>query len=701
MEIPDNESDLGLQKGPSGLRSTSTGGDFVNQTHLYFQRCLPLLLIAIIVCAIGMRMPVRTSAAGSSGSDIAGVFVDVSRIHHDAESNGDTWDYIWADDDTIYSFNCDGRGYGKQGRNVGFNKLTGAQWDRLLGSQVNEMDYGTGGQRYPNGSNWKVTGADSIDGVIYAFIANNWYGDQNAFGGDALDSHLRQTVNNMSLIKSTDKGLTWTRDAQTNYDHPMWTSRKFSTGFFVKYGQNGGGTRQDDQDKYVYAISNDGYWNCGSYFYLGRVSRSKIADLNPADWEFLADGKWSGKVDAATPVPGFPNGRMKCTMGSPIWLAKIRKYVTVTWFDPGTTVKWHYPENVTFAFYQADHPWGPWSYIGEKSAGDFIADTQQRVSRWYGPSLSPKFITDNLDGSVTAILTFSGQDLNRDRPAALYKNNSCPVTFYTKPQPKEVQSFNDTDARYSTNWSYVPDRNVGDYHNDAHVTTTRSEYVDFAFTGRGIEILSEKNSHMGAVEVLIDGASKGTFRLYQDPMPRLYQVEFYRNMNLTNRTHTVRILNKAPDGTPCIIDGFRVYGGTDFDPAVFYVLVNRVSGRVLGTSEETPAVRQLDRRESPGLQWRIRPADAGRYKIVNRQSGKVLGTGANDLEGAVFQQYSDGNSPNLLWKISAVGNGSFSIVNCANDMAVSGVSGTSDADSVSQFAYFGRDNQKWEIVRVP
>jgi hypothetical protein len=109
----------------------------------------------------------------------------------------------------------------------------------------------------------------------------------------------------------------------------------------------------------------------------------------------------------------------------------------------------------------------------------------------------------------------------------------------------------------------------------------------------------------------------------------------------------------------------------------------------------------LGRRESPGLQWRIRPADAGRYKIVNRQSGKVLGTGPNGLEGAVFQQYSDGNSPNLLWKISAVGNGSFSIVNCANDMAVSGVSGTSDADSVSQFAYFGRDNQKWEIVRVP
>jgi hypothetical protein len=640
------------------------------------------------------------TVTGSSGSDITGLFVDVSRIHHDAESNGDTWDFIWADDDVIYSFNGDGRGYGKQSRNVGFNKLVGAQWDHLSGSLVNEMvDYGKGGQEWPNGMNWKPTGADCIDGVIYAFVDNDWYGFRNAYGGNAVDSHLRETVNNMSLIKSADKGLTWTRDAQANYDHPMWTSRKFSTAYFVKYGQNGGRSTQDDQDKYVYAISNDGYWNCGSYFYLGRVSRSKIGNLNPADWEFLSDGKWSGKVEDATPVPGFPNGWMKCTMGSPIWLGKIRKYVTVTWFDPGTTVKFYYPENVTFAFYQADHPWGPWACIGEKSAGDFIADTKQRISRWYGASLSPKFITDNPDGSVTAILTFSGEDFD-DKPASLYKNNSCPVTFYTKPQPKEVQSFNDTDARYSANWSYERDRNVGDYHNDAHVTTRHGEYVDFTFTGRGIEVLSEKNSDMGEVEVLIDGASKGTFSLYQDPMPRLYQVEFYRNMNLANGTHTVRVVNKAPDGTPCIIDGFRVYGGTDFDPKAFYMLVNRVSGRVLGISEETPAVKQLDRRESRGLQWRIRAAGASWYKIVNRQSGKALGTGANDPEGAVLQQYSDGNSPNLLWKVSAVGNGSFSIVNRANDMAVSGGSGTSATESVSQFAYYGRDNQKWEIVKV-
>jgi hypothetical protein len=668
------------------------------KTVFCFRCVFPLLLIAVVVCVFAIRQPVRTSAADSSPREITGVFVNVSRIHHDAASNGDTWDHIWADDGAIYSFNCDGRGYGKRARNVGFNKLLGAQWDQLSGTQVNEMDYGVSGQKYPNGSNWKVTGADSIDGVIYAFIANNWYGNQNAYGGNSPEPHLRQTVNNMSLIKSADKGLTWTRDAQTTYDHPMWTNRKFSTGFFVKYGQTGGTTQQDDQHKYVYAFSNDGYWNCGSYLFLGRVPRSKIGNLNPADWEFLSHGHWSSKVDDATPVPGFPNGRMKCTMGSPIWLAGIRKYVSVTWFDPGTTKKWHYPENVTFAFYQADHPWGPWSYIGEKSACDFIGDTQQRIHRWYGPSLSPKFITYNPDGSVTAILTFSGQVWD-DRPSSLYKNNSCPVTFYTAPQPKEVRTFNDTEAKYSANWTYQPGTGVGDYHNDVHVTTAHGEYADFTFTGRGVEVLSEKSNEMGTFEVLIDGVSQGSFSAYQDPMPLLYQVPVFRDLKLADGPHTLRVINKAPNGTLCIIDGFRVYGENDFDPHAFYLLINRVSGKVLG-GEGAAGIKQSEGRENPGSQWKLQSAGAGLYKLVNRQSGQVLGASPSQAEGASVVQSKDGGSFACLWRISAVGNGTFSIINSrTSDMALTGDAATS-ADSVAQSAYYGRDVQKWEIVRI-
>jgi hypothetical protein len=450
--------------------------------------------------------------------------------------------------------------------------LSTGTWDGTLRSVKKSAGYDalTGGSsvflafsenRYENRhhSNWKVTGADCIDGVFYAFIADNWYGWQNAFDGDGLDPYLRQTVNNMSLIKSADRGLTWSRDAKANIDQPMWTNRMFSTAFFFKYGQNGGSTHQDDQDKYVYAISNDGYWNCGSAICLGRVPRAKIGDLNAGDWQYYSNGNWTNDLAKATPVPGFPNGQMKCTVGSPIWLASLKRYVAATWYDPGTTTKWHYPVDVIFAFYQAEHPWGPWSYIGEKSADQFIGDRKERIHRWYGPSLSPRFITDNPDESVTAMMIFSGNTWE-DEPASLYKNNSCPVTFYTRPLPKLRTFFNDTAGRYSPDWKHQDNRGYGDLNDDIHVTTTPGAFCDFSFTGEGIEILSEKYHDMGDVEVVLDGTSQGIFQLHQDPMPRLYQIPFYRKMDLTPGKHGIRIINRGDNGVFCIIDGFKVFG---------------------------------------------------------------------------------------------------------------------------------------------
>jgi hypothetical protein len=229
--------------------------------------------MVLLVLFLGLATSGRPASAADqpeAGNPITGVFVDVSRLNHDAKSNGDTWDHIWTDDNELYSFACDSRGY---------------------------------------------------------------------FTGD------KKT--NLNFNKSSDKGRTWTRDVKANYAAPMWTSRKFSTAVFFHYGQNGGSTKQDEQDRYVYAISNDGYWNCGTNYYLGRVLRTRLGNLNVADWQYLSNGHWSEKLDDATPVPGFPNGQMKCTTGSPVWLAGLKKYVTVTWYDPGTTTKWHYPENVS------------------------------------------------------------------------------------------------------------------------------------------------------------------------------------------------------------------------------------------------------------------------------------------------------------------------------------------------------------------
>ena len=516
------------------------------------------------------------SVSRDRGTTIQSCYVDVSQICHDAKANGDTWDYLWADDDNLYSFGCDGKGYGAtNAMNLNFNGLKGSNWNALTGRLVNPMsEYGLNGayladhsthllerdwSKVPRGPNWKVTGADCIDGVFYAFVAENWYGNQKAYGGDSTDAAMRQTVNHMSLIKSTDKGLTWTRSVAANAAQPMWTNKMFSTGFFFKYGQNGGHTRQDDQDQYVYVVSNDGYWNSGSAIYLGRVPRARIGNLSTADWEYFKNGSWTSDLNRATPVPGLPNGENKCTIGTPVWLASLHKYVAPVWYDTGHYHEWYFPKDVIFAFYQADHPWGPWAYVGEKTALEFIGDRNGNAHRWYGPVFSPKFITDNPDGSVTAILLFSGSTWE-NTPDSLYKNNSCPVTFYPKSQPKLRETFNDTTAQYSDGWFYQTNRNAGDWNNDAHVTTNSGSYCEFTFTGSGIELLSEKFHDMGEIGVALDGLSQGHYQLHQDPMPRLYRVPVFRKMDLSPGCHNLRITNLATNGAFCLVDGFRVFG---------------------------------------------------------------------------------------------------------------------------------------------
>ncbi len=520
-----------------------------------------------VIVAIG-----RPSHAAPTG--ITGVFVDVSRIVHNPHSNGDTWDLGWADDGSLYTFADDSRGFaeGKRGQNLNFDRLTGDSMEQLVGSSVNLMEeYGTSGQEIANGSNWKSTGFDCIDGVFYAFVANNWYGDHRAYGRGAVDPYLRQSALNLSLIKSSDRGKTWPRTAAENSAHPMWTSPKFSTAYFFKYGRNGGATMQDEQNRYVYALSNDGFWNDGENIYLARVSRSKIGRRQASDWQFYASGAWSPRVDAATPIAGFPNGQVKCTVGSPLWLAPVHRYVAVTWYNPEAAderLKWDYPSDRIFEFYQADHPWGPWSSVGQEKATEFIADRREKIHRWYGPSFSPAFVEAHADGSATAWMTFSGMTWE-ESPSSLYSFNACPVTFYTTPRPRRLQWINDSDASliYSDGWRAEAHRGRGDYRDDLHVSATPGATVEFAFQGSGIEILAEKSGELGQVEVVIDGKSAGTVTEAQNPFPLLYQIPIYRNLALANGSHTVRLINRGSAGTHVTFDGYRVFG-RDTDPTM-------------------------------------------------------------------------------------------------------------------------------------
>jgi hypothetical protein len=99
----------------------------MNQSFKWLVVFVSTGLASIVGCSTGR------SDSHQTNQQITSVFVDFSQLHHDAKSNGDTRDHIWADDDNLYFFACDTRGYGKSSRNLNFNKITGNDCEQLVG----------------------------------------------------------------------------------------------------------------------------------------------------------------------------------------------------------------------------------------------------------------------------------------------------------------------------------------------------------------------------------------------------------------------------------------------------------------------------------------------------------------------------------------------------------------------------------------
>ena len=289
--------------------------------------------------------------AANGPSRIREVLLDLNHIHKWDDSNGDTWDPFWADDDNLYAFHCDGRGFGTARRNLGFNRLSGDSPWNLTGTTVNSMDdYGTAGKKEADNATWKACGQECIDSVFYAFVS------RNAYGKDSGDYWLRQTAFNCSLIKSTDKGRRWTRDAAENYKHPMWPGPAFGAPFFVHYGKNGGGMDRDGANRYVYAVSTNGFWNDGDQYIIGRILRAKLANPNAADWEYFLGGdgngpsRWAARIERAEPILSVP---VRCGQGPPCYIPALSVYLMVVW---------HNTERMTNRFVQRPVP-GPGAHV--------------------------------------------------------------------------------------------------------------------------------------------------------------------------------------------------------------------------------------------------------------------------------------------------------------------------------------------------
>ena len=334
---------------------------------------------------------------------------------------GDCWENVWAEDGNIYAVADDSNGVKENGEtiidrsdgphtNFTVNVFTGNDADSLRGRTINRMmEYGIAGP-YPenitDGCSWKAMGITSVDNTLYVSIARHDY------SGSSEDCLLRQTSRNASIIKSSDKGVTWTRPYDENLKSPMFLGGKFGAPYFIHYGKAGDETAHNS-DKYVYAISNNGFWNNGDSVKLGRVRKSAIGNLNAADWEYYAggdgmnDGSWSKNINhVVNKKAGYLlNAPGKCSMAGAQYIEALDRYVMIQWYYTavmgiggwtGMDSPWH---ETAWNFYESPYPWGPWRRFSSHIFNPLA---------FYNPCIASKFISDdgkNLLFSPTEVLT--------------------------------------------------------------------------------------------------------------------------------------------------------------------------------------------------------------------------------------------------------------------------------------------------------
>ena len=277
----------------------------------------------------------------------------------------------------------------------------------------------------PDGANWKTMNSYSVDGVLYMFVTRCHYPWQS---GDPQHRHI---FRDSSIIKSTDNGRSWTRTGEENYSKPMFPGKRFGAPYFVWYGKDGAAA-VDNADKYIYAVSNNGHFEAGDDYVLGRVLRSKLPTLSAADWSFyktgdgMEDGNWTANLAAATPILSHPG---ESSMTGMTYVEALHRYVMVVWHYTHVSFQTAILKkdlSTVLDFYEAPKPWGPWTKVKSFNTG---------LMGWYAPIIGQRFQTAVNSNTVTAYLYATGLTSSPDGgiSSGRYKLNYMPITLSTQP----------------------------------------------------------------------------------------------------------------------------------------------------------------------------------------------------------------------------------------------------------------------------
>ncbi|MCU0916885.1 MAG: carbohydrate-binding protein [Planctomycetes bacterium] len=315
---------------------------------------------SVPVCAITILMVLMLGQAATSQPVTMAGFGE--RVIYPG-SNGDTWDFAWSTDGTLYSQNNDG---------YAFNSSLGMPHDviatlagspeipaSLAGRNVNPGGPGdslAGGPCYSSGIH-------EVDGVLYH---NVLYSDQ--IPGAWVFHHV-------STMKSADGGVNWTnRLGQTNVWMPntladsSFPNESWRHVNFVKYGAGGVAPAVDNAQSYVYLVAA---W-VGDGYMLGRVLRTDLPSLDRSCYQFYTGGdgmedvNWTSEIAQSaiigTPYPAFNSMVYNPALGRYL----LTSFTSDSWASP--------PVESTLRLMEAPHPWGPWSPLIEENVNHKESD---------------------------------------------------------------------------------------------------------------------------------------------------------------------------------------------------------------------------------------------------------------------------------------------------------------------------------------